>query len=80
MGICVRSLVVIVMLTASRAAVADEKPSALEQDPTGWTDLLAQAGSKLEGWTRGPLPPRGKLNSESQWSLDSSHRLPGLRG
>ena len=22
----------------------------------GWTDLLAKAGPKLEGWTRGPLP------------------------
>ena len=72
MRICVRSLVVIVMLAASRATFADEKPSALERDPTGWTDLLAQAGPKLEGWTRGPIPPRGKLKPESQWSLDSS--------
>jgi Domain of Unknown Function (DUF1080) len=72
MGICLRSSVVMVMLVASRSTLADEKPSALEQDPTGWTDLLAQAGSKLEGWTRGPIPPGGKLKPESQWSLDSS--------
>ena len=30
-------------------------------DPNGWTDLLAKAGPKLEGWARGPLPAQGKL-------------------
>jgi hypothetical protein len=72
MRICVRSLVIIVMLASSRTTNADETPSALERDPGGWTDLLAKAGPKLEGWTRGPLPARGKLNPQSQWSLDSS--------
>lgn len=38
--------------------------------PDGWTDLLAQAGPQLKGWTRGPIPPAGKLSETSQWSLD----------
>ena len=46
--------------------------SALERDPSGWTDLLAKAGPPLEGWTRGPLPAQAKLNPVSQWSLDPS--------
>src|SRR5262249_10822993 len=49
---------------------ADPTPSALEQAPTGWTDLLAGAGSNLDGWSRGPIPPTGKLSAASQWSLD----------
>ena len=46
--------------SAARPAMSDEteSPSALEQDPSGWTDLLAQAGPELKGWTRGPIPPR----------------------
>ena len=44
--------------------------SALERDPQGWTDLLAKAGPKLEGWARGPLPAQAKLGPVSQWSLD----------
>ena len=49
-----------------------ETPSALERDPVGWTDLLAAAGPKLEGWVRGPIPPTGKLNPRSQWSLGAA--------
>ena len=50
----------------------DATASALERDPQGWTDLLAHAGPKLEGWVRGPVPPEGKLNPRTQWSLDAS--------
>ncbi len=50
----------------------DAAKSALERDPEGWADLLAQAGPKLEGWVRGPVPSEGKLNPRSQWSLDAS--------
>jgi hypothetical protein len=39
-------------------------------DSEGWIDLLADAGPGLKGWTRVPIPPSGKLNPESQWSLD----------
>ena len=55
-------------------ALADdgETPSALERDSHGWTDLLAQAGAKLEGWTRGTIPPGRPLNPRSQWSIDAA--------
>lgn len=38
--------------------------------PDEWTNLLAQAGPALKGWSRGPIPPTGKLSEKSQWSLD----------
>jgi Domain of Unknown Function (DUF1080) len=64
----------VLLVSIACLAMADEAetPSALERDPSGWTDLLAQAGPKLEGWTRGPLPATGRLNPRSQWSLDAA--------
>jgi hypothetical protein len=71
-----RRLVLMVALLGltARFAPADEAetPSALERDPSGWTDLLAKAGPDLEGWTRGPIPPKGRLNPKSQWSIDAT--------
>jgi hypothetical protein len=67
-------LPVVLLCSAARPALSDEgeTPSALERDPGGWTDLLAQAGPGLKGWTRGPIPPTGQLNPRSQWSLDAA--------
>jgi Domain of Unknown Function (DUF1080) len=48
----------------------DDVLCALDQEPQGWTDLLSRAGPMLNGWVRGPIPPRGKLRERSQWSLD----------
>lgn len=59
-----------VSLLTLAATVAADTPSALEQDPQGWTDLLAQAGPELKGWTRGSIPPGKPLSSRSQWSLE----------
>jgi hypothetical protein len=64
------ALLAVVGLAPAVLPAADPTPSALEQSPGGWSDLLAQAGRKLEGWTRGPIPPTGKLSEASQWSLD----------
>jgi hypothetical protein len=50
----------------------DETKSAREADPSGWTDLLARAGKELNHWTRGPIPPTGRLNPQSQWSLEGA--------
>lgn len=50
---------------ADNAAVSE-----LKRNSEGWTDLLAQAGPKLEGWVRGPVPAEGKLDPQSQWSID----------
>lgn len=36
----------------------------------GWIDLLADAGPELKGWVRGPIPPGGKLDERSQWSIE----------
>jgi hypothetical protein len=64
----------LLFVVSSLAGRADEpSPSALEQSPSGWTDLLAKAGPDLAGWTRVPMPTKGKLEplgAMSQWSLD----------
>lgn len=73
-----RALILFACLVATdaalpvRRAVAEDTPSALERSPDGWKDLLADAGPDLKGWKRGPIPPGGRLKSEtqSQWSLD----------
>lgn len=61
----------LMILSASGiAARGDEgSPSALERDPAGWTNLLAGPDA-MKQWTRGPIPPEGKLNPISQWTLD----------
>jgi len=48
-------------------------PSALESDPAGWTDLLADRAMKA--WVRVPLGPAGKLpagvaDAPSPWALN----------
>ncbi len=46
--------------------------SLLEREPSGWVDLLSEAGPSLKGWTRGAIPPTAKLKPENQWSIDPS--------
>jgi hypothetical protein len=70
---CLALLLPVLLSTCLRQSLADDtEQSALERDPHGWTDLLKQAGPKLEGWVRGPVPAEGKLNPSSQWSLDEA--------
>lgn len=47
--------------------------SALETDPSGWTDLMP--GKDLKGWTRVPIPPDDKLNNKNAWSVDESAKV-----
>jgi hypothetical protein len=47
-------------------------PSALEADPTGWTDILPS--TDLKGWTRVPVPPTGKLG-RPQWHVDLEKKM-----
>ena len=61
-------------------AANDSVRSALETDPKGWTDLLAVAGPKLDGWVRGPIPPEAKLNARSQWFVDPTTGYLVCRG
>jgi len=70
MRFCRRILALLLGLIPLTARADDVVAGALERDPQGWTDLLAGAGPKLEGWTRGPIPTGGKLDARSQWSLD----------
>lgn len=60
---------------AAQAPSGESSPSALERDPSGWTDLLENAGPDLRGWTRGPIPPEGKLDETSQWKLDPATKI-----
>jgi hypothetical protein len=66
-----RLLLVLVFLIAAPAP--GDEPSALEQNSDGWIDLLAEAGPELKGWTRVPIPapPKGTLQEENQWSIDT---------
>jgi hypothetical protein len=66
-------LALVLSLFTAPCPAAEPTPGALAQSPEGWNDLLAGAGPKLQGWTRGPIPTRGqpgKLSEVSQWSLD----------
>jgi hypothetical protein len=66
-------LAVSILFTISTGSGQIDESSALEKDPKGWIDMLASAGTQLEGWTRGPIPPGGKLQEQSQWSLDPTN-------
>ena len=61
----------------SQTAAVQTK-SALESDPAGWVNLLAD--KSLKDWTRGGLPGVGQLRAgnvadPSPWSLDASGRV-----
>ncbi len=60
-----------IILAAGLAVMgADDTASALDRDPTGWTNLLAGPDA-MKSWARGPIPPEGKLDPTSQWTLDA---------
>ena len=72
MRLCFSSLALLTLFFTSMTTAGYDDLSALERAPEGWTDLFAQAGPELKGWTRAPLPARGKLSERSQWSLDAA--------
>ncbi len=65
----VASALAIGTISASAADNAGAK-SALESDPSGWTNI--QPGADLQGWYRVPVPPGGKLGRE-QWHVDANN-------
>ena len=78
-----KALVLVVGL-ARVTVLADDKtiPSALESDPHGWTDLLAKAGPKLEGWTSRSVAGAGQATSRLAMVArlcDRSSGMPGRR-
>ncbi len=46
---------------------AKESKGALESDPAGWIDLLAD--KDLKHWKRVAIPPGSKLNNRNPWSV-----------
>jgi hypothetical protein len=59
-------------------AIESQSQSALESDPTGWTNPLAD--KSLRDWVRGPLAAAGQLrpgqmSDPSPWKLDSSGQI-----
>ncbi len=67
-----RLALVFLVVPLISAGPADPAKSALETDPSGWTDLVAQAGKDLNHWTRAALHAKDRLNAQSQWSIDEA--------
>src|SRR5262245_56296766 len=67
LGVCVGGLAV-----HGQNAPAASTPSALDSNPQGWTDILP--GPELQGWSRVPVPPTGKLGRE-QWHVDAASKV-----
>jgi hypothetical protein len=63
----VAAAVAAALVTAS-AAEPQESKSALQTDPTGWIDLLAQ--KDLKNWKRVSIPPGSPLKRKDPWSMD----------
>jgi hypothetical protein len=63
------SLAILTALLAARGAEPDDSKSALQQDPTGWIDLLVR--KDLKNWTRVPIPPASQLRNKNAWSMDA---------
>jgi hypothetical protein len=57
---------------ALSAGEVKETKSALESDPSGWTDLLTD--NDLKDWKRVSIPPGSKLNKKDPWSVDVSSK------
>src|SRR6476620_9897905 len=72
MRVCFSILVLLALVFTTTTTAGYDDLRALERAPEGWTDLFAKAGPELKGWTRAPLPARGKLSDRSQWSLDAA--------
>jgi 3-keto-disaccharide hydrolase len=66
-----KSLLSIVLLAVlSPVATQAQQAAALDVNPSGWTDLLADRS--LKGWTRLPVPATVKLVETSPWVFDSA--------
>jgi hypothetical protein len=59
--------------TSGIAGDAKETKSALESDPKGWIDLLANAD--LKDWKRVPIPPKSTLKEPSPWKYDADKKV-----
>ena len=55
-------------------------PSALESDSKGWTDLIAETGPDLKGWTTVSVPPGKQSSPSAKWSLRPTSRVITCKG
>ena len=60
------------IMVAGQWAAADQVPSALEADPSGWEDIMPPA--ELTGWSRVPVPPGDPLG-QPQWRVEDSGKV-----
>lgn len=68
-----RALGLLLGLLLSLSAVEGaETSSALESAASGWVEILPSAD--LNGWSRVPVPPTGKLGRD-QWHVDTQTKL-----
>lgn len=65
-------LAFLALIPVAASPAADPSKGAYESDPKGWTDLIARGGKELDNWTRGPIPPTGRLNPGNQWSVQET--------
>src|SRR5213078_3929754 len=61
----------ILWLPAGAGEVKETK-SALESNPKGWTNFLADAD--LKDWKRVSIPPKSKLKDKNPWKYDTAKK------
>src|SRR5437870_958875 len=64
---------VLAVVEPSPTGDVKETKSALESDPTGWLDWLADP--KLTDWKRVSIPPGSKLSAKNPWSFNQETKL-----
>jgi hypothetical protein len=65
-------LVWLLLTVMGGLAAADTAPSALEEDSSGWVDVMPSAD--LKGWSRVPVPPGAPLGKD-QWHVEQSGKI-----
>src|SRR5690349_10502112 len=66
-----RNLAILLLLGAG--ACFAQTPSALESDPTGWTDIFPSPD--FSGWTRIPFLTTAPLGTVMQWKVNATDHM-----
>jgi hypothetical protein len=77
-SLCLSAICFLLISAVFAQTAAVQTKSALESEPKGWADLLAD--KSLKDWTRGALPAvaqlkAGNIDDPSPWSLDPSGKV-----
>jgi hypothetical protein len=64
---------VIALLAIAAGSMFAQEKSALETDPSGWTDIMPDAS--FTGWTRLAIPPTAGLQEPNQWRVDTANKV-----